>query len=131
MSAFHWRCARVVAAALSLSLLCGCACTNRDNHFVLKNMDEAVKLKSVTARCLLAPVIIPTGTAAFAIDAVVTIPIMAVPKAWDDVYELYWKPREVSAMRKTLMFLPIVALTPVTFAGDWALRCIFDVGDPL
>ena len=116
-----------IVAILSLIVWTGCTWTNKDNRVLLNKMDKTIQPQSTTAQVALAPVMIPAGTAALAIDVAVIHPVVEIPDAWDDVYKLYWQPREITPFRRAMFFVPIVALTPVTFVGDWTLRIIFPI----
>jgi len=121
--------AQMLAAALLCALPAGCAMIEKDNRRALNSMDGKIRPRSVPARVALAPLAIPAGTLALGADAAVVHPVCEIPRAWDDVYELYWKPRDIEWLRKSLLFVPIVALTPPTFVGDWALRILFPFDD--
>ena len=71
--------------------------------------------------------ILPVGTVALAADMVVVHPVSVIPDAADDVYEWFWKPRDMDAFRKALIFPLIVVATPPTFVGDWLTRSLFAV----
>ena len=115
-----------LAAGLFLaSLLAGCAIFEKDNRRTLNLLDEHVQFKSTTARISAAPLFVPVGTVVLATDAAVVNPVAVLPKTADDVYQLYWKPREMDFFRKALFFPFCVVLTPPTFAGDWMLRTLF------
>ena len=72
---------------------------------------------------------IPTATGAFLVDALVIHPVRVIPKAVDDVYELYWEPRDDTLFRRSLLFVPRALLTPPTFLGAWHLRATYDIDD--
>jgi len=112
---------------LALWLTTACAVIDRDNRVLLSKTDEAIQPKSTAARVALAPVAIPAASVVLAADAVVVHPARMFPKALDDTYQLYWKPRDYDILRKSLLFLPIVALTPPTFLGDWLMRSLFPI----
>ena len=112
-------------ALVCASQLVGCAVFNRDNRRLLNALDKQIQPKSVAARAALAPPVMLLGTGALAVDAVVIHPATAIPDAWDDTYELYWSPREMDALRRSLFFVPCVALTPPTFVGSWLLHSLF------
>jgi len=117
------RFAFLLAGVLTIAVgLLGCAILEKENRRVLNRLDEKVQPETVQSRVALAPLMIPAGSMALAADAMVVNPISEVPDAWDDVYELYWKPRDIDAFRKSIVFVPCVLLTPPTFAGDLALR---------
>lgn len=131
------RSSRWSAAARPLLLVCaawvvigssGCAIFESKNRLLLNKLDEHIQPASIPARAALAPIAIPAGALALATDAVIVHPVAVVPKAWDDVYQLYWKPREMEPLRRALLFGPIVILTPPTFVGDWLMRSMFDIG---
>jgi hypothetical protein len=58
---------------------------------------------------------------------VVVHPVAVVPDAADDVYELYWKPRDMDWLRKSLIFPLVTIATPPTFLGDWLARSMFQI----
>jgi len=105
----------------------GCAILNEDNRCALNQLDNISKPESTAARIALAPLAIPIGTVAGAVDMVLIHPVCVIPDAADDVYELYWKPRDMDFLRKSLMVPISIVLTPPTFVGDWLLRSIFDI----
>jgi hypothetical protein len=118
---------RLLLALTGLGLLSACAVFDRDNRLLLNKMDEWVKPRSTAARVALAPVAIPVGTLGLAADAALIHPVVVVPKAADDVYKLYWKPREMDWLRKGLILPLVTVLTPPTFTADWFGRAVFDI----
>ncbi len=114
-------------ALLVWILLSGCAVIDEDNRRFLNVMDDAVQPESTGLRIALAPAMIPAGTVALVTDMVIVHPICVIPDAADDVYELYWKPRDIDWLRKTLLFPIIVVATPPTFLFDWLGRSIFAI----
>lgn len=127
MNRINQRFAALTAALGLAALLGGCAVVEKDNRRLLNALDEAIKPKSTAARVALAPVMIPVGTAALATDAAVIQPIASIPQCWDDVDNLYWTPRGMDSLRKSLYFPLVTVLTPPTFAGDVALRTLFPI----
>ncbi len=123
------RAASALAAAILLLLLFGCACFNRDNRRLLNVMDDAIQPKSTAAKIALAPPGIVVGSLALAVDAFLVQPAVVIPKAADDIYQLFWKPRDMDFMRKAILFIPIVVLTPPCFVGDWFARSFFDINE--
>ncbi len=124
--------------ALRAGILCGvllgltapgCAVANRENTMLLNMLDEKVRPKRTWERVALATVMIPTATGALMVDGLVVHPARVVPRAADDVHELYWAPREESFFRRSLLFVPRVLLTPPTFVGAWHLRATYDIDD--
>jgi hypothetical protein len=113
--------------AFTLALCAGCAVTNEDNRRTLNMMDGWIKPESTGTQIALAPVMVPAGTATLVTDMVIVHPICMIPKAADDVYELYWKPREMDFFRRALLFPVIVVATPPTFLVDWLGRIFFDI----
>ena len=122
----YWRLACLASSAAALT---GCAVANRDNTLLLNKLDEKVRPKQTWERVALAPVMIPTATGALAIDGFVIHPARVVPKAADDTYDLLWKPRDETLLRRSLLFGPRVVLTPPTFLGAWHLRATYDIQD--
>lgn len=118
--------------ALSAFVLClcaGCAFMEEDNRRLLNTLDEQVENTVITnttaGRIAAAPVFLPVGVVAFAVDTVVIQPVMAVPPAAEDTYDALWKPRDMTPFRKMLVFVPVVAATPIVFVSDWAVRSVF------
>lgn len=116
-----------VAVAMMITLLAGCACFERKNRHLLSKSDEYVQPKAKAARIALAPVGIVAATVFLVADMALIHPACVMDDAWDDVYDLYWKPRPMDPLRKTLLFVPMVVLTPPTFVADWLGRSLFDV----
>lgn len=116
----------VCAAAILFSAL-GCSCFERKNRRFLNILDKHIQPKSTAVKISLSPICIPAATMAYAIDQTLIHPAYMLPKAADDVYQLYWKPRNMSTVRKSLLFIPVVALTPPTFVGDWTMRILFPI----
>jgi len=114
-------------ATAGMLLSNGCACFDRQNRRLLNQMDDWIHPKSITAQVALAPLSVPVGTLGLATDSAVVHPACMIPRAANDVYNLYWKPREMDFMRKALLFIPIMVLTPPTFVSDWSARSLFDV----
>ncbi len=109
--------------------LCGCAVFDSDNRRLLNTLDGAVQPESTPVRVALAPVALPVGTAALVTDMVLVHPVCVIPDAADDVYQLYWKPRDIDILRKALMLPLSIVLTPPTFLGDWLVRSLFIMDD--
>lgn len=118
---------RLLFLVALLAPLTGCAVFDEKNRILLNRLDESIHPESVPARVALAPIGIPAGTLALAIDAVAIHPVVVIPDAWEDVYDLYWKPKDIDILRKSLYFPLCVVLTPPSFAGDWFFRSAFMV----
>lgn len=110
-----------------MAFMPGCAISNSENRRTMNKLDEWVRPESAAARVALAPIAIPVGTAAGLTDMLVVHPLCVIPDAAEDVYELFWKPREMDLLRKTLLVPFCVLATPPAFVGDWLFRSLFDV----
>lgn len=134
------------ALAMLLGSLNGCVVFIDGNHRLVDKLDEhdlafeslnkldrAISPKEPLTQAALAPVAIPTATVAWigdtvlflttgAVDAFVVNPVVAVPMAVEDTYNLLWAPRDIDALTKALLFGPVVILTPPTFAIAWLGR---------
>jgi hypothetical protein len=98
---------------------------SEDNRRTLAWLDHELAPESTTAKVALAPVALPTGLCALALDAAVVHPICTADDAWLDTRDLLWTARDESALRRTL-FVPLAVLaTPLVFAGDWLGRWLF------
>ena len=117
----------LMAIVHAAALLPGCAVFNEENRRTLNVLDEWIQPEGTAAQIALSPVMVPTGTAVLVADMALVHPVCVIPEAADDVYELYWKPREMDFFRKALLFPVIVIATPPTFVGDWLLRIFFDI----
>lgn len=124
-----WWWGRILCVAFAGLTLTGCAMANRDNRVLLNKLDEKVRPKEAWERVALAPVMIAAATGALIVDGLVIHPVRVIPKAVDDVYELYWEPRDETLFRRSLLFLPRVLLTPPTFFGAWHFRATYDIDD--
>ena len=100
---------------------------NKDNRVLYNELEERIQPKSIPARIALYPFAFTAGTGTLAVDAIAIHPVRVIPEAWDDVYELYWKPRDIELLRKALFFPLSAILTPPSFLGDWLWRSLFDV----
>jgi len=106
-------------------LIAGCAVVKKDNRRCLNGMDELISPDSTAVQIALAPVMVPTGTAALVVDMAIVHPACMIPEAAEDVYDLYWKPRDMNWLRKSLLFPILAAATPPTFIADWLYRSLF------
>ena len=119
----------VLGLTLAALTLTGCAVANRDNTLLLNRLDEKVRPQQTWERVALAPAMIPTATGALMIDGFIIHPVRVIPQAAEDVHEIYWEPRDETLLRRSLLFLPRVVLTPPTFLGAWHLRATYDIDD--
>ena len=136
--AFRWRVSVGKAATrwvwplalllLWVTLLAGCSMTERRNRRLLTSMDEDVRFESPVARVAWAPVFVPVGTAALAVDAAVVHPVAILPKCWRDTYSVCWKQENTDPYIWAVYFGPRAVLTPVVFAGDWIGRILLPIG---
>ncbi len=108
--------------AILLIQLTGCAVFNDDNRRALNKLDENISPQSTGAQIALAPLAVPVASGAVLVDGLLINPAYAVKPAWDDTYELYWKPREVEPLTRAMLFIPIVVLTPPTYVGSWLIH---------
>lgn len=115
----------LLALALTLAPLHGCAVFQKENRRSLNGLDARIHPQSAGAQIALAPVAIPVASGALAVDAFAVNPVLAVEPAWEDTYNLYWKPREMEPLTRAMLFVPIVVLTPPTFVGSWLLNSFF------
>ena len=121
----RWPC--VLCVALTALPLTGCAVENRNNTLLLNALDKKVRPKATWERVALAPLMVPAATGALLVDGFIIHPARVIPHAADDVYDLCWKPRDETLLRRSLLFLPRVVLTPPTFLGAWHIRSTYDV----
>lgn len=123
--------ARAVLALGALMAIgtAGCAVFDDDNRLLLNTLDEKIRPKTTGAQLALAPVAIPAGAVALAIDGAVINPVRAVPTAADDTRKLYWDYDSQGMLHDSLLFPVRVVLTPPTFAGDWAVRSMLEPED--
>lgn len=119
----------LLISTLCLALTSGCAITERKNRLLLNSLDRTIQdssiTKTTTGKVLAAPLVIPIGTAAVAIDAAVLTPVRAAGPAWEDTYSSLWENPQGSDLRRMMLLIPKVAATPVVFTTDWACRSLF------
>jgi hypothetical protein len=114
-----------IGLAAPAFLLTGCAFFNRQNTPLLNVVERTIVPKSVSMRVALAPVVIPIGITAGALDVFVVHPIMVVPDALRDTREALWKSRVTGYVTAMGSLIPRTAVTPVVFAGAWFGRSAF------
>ncbi len=119
-NSFHSLFALALIASL-LAPMTGCAVFNDDNRRALNKLDESISPQSTGAQIALAPLAVPVATGAVLVDGLLINPAYAVKPAWDDTYELYWRPREVEPLTRAMLFIPIVVLPP-TYVGSWLIH---------
>jgi hypothetical protein len=119
----------LMAAALCWTTLSGCAVTCRENRLTLNSLDSAVQGSAITstatAKVLAAPVALPVGVTALAMDMALVTPTRAAFPAARDTSSLLWENPQGSDLRQMMILLPKVAATTVVFTTDWAFRSVF------
>ncbi len=110
---------RVMSAA-------GCACFEKDNRRVLNALDGAVRFESTAGKIAAAPVFVPVGFLAGAIDIVVVHPACSVPPALEDTGKFAFDTKDMEPEIVVLLFLPRLVLSPLYFVGSWSVRSLFD-----
>jgi len=121
----HLKAFILLIVLLAPVFLGGCAVFDGDNRRLLNAMDAKIHPGSTGTRIALAPAAVPVGTAALAADMVLVHPVCMIPRAADDVYQLYWKPREMDWLRRVILYPVFAIATPPTFVGDWLARSLF------
>lgn len=123
------RIALLVTGFAFSSTISGCAITQAENRLALNSLDTAMKgsaiTESTTGKVLAAPVALPVGVAAIAIDMALVTPARAVAPAAKDTYAYLWEHPQGSDLRRMMLLLPKAAATPVVFTTDWLLRSVF------
>ena len=104
----------------------GCAVLGEDGQRTLRTLDERVRPESTAAKFALAPVGIVVGNGALAVDAFVVNPAMGIGPAFDDTYDLLWKPRDLEPLQKAMLFGPVVVATPPAFVISWYIHSFFE-----
>ena len=115
----------ITCGALAFQTI-GCAVFDKEGQRTLRAVDRYVSPPSAGAQIALAPAAIVVGNGALAVDAFIVNPATALAPAWDDTYDLYWKPRDVEPLQKAMLFGPIIALTPPTFIVAWWIHGFFE-----
>jgi len=110
----------------ALFFFSSCACLKKDNRRLLNLMDSGIHPESTASRVALAPPAMTFGTAALAADMALVHPAWMIPEAAKDIYNVYWKPRDMDMVRKVLLYVPCAILTPPSFVGDWLMLSLFD-----
>jgi hypothetical protein len=102
--------------------------SERDNRRTLNALDASLTPESAAARWAAAPVALPTGLVALAVDAVVVHPACSIDDAWGDTVEWLWTPDPDESRFRRAVLLPLVTLaTPPVFVGDWLGRALFAI----
>lgn len=122
MNPFAWL---VVVCACATS----CALGNSDRRRALNYLDANWAPSSTTGRWLAAPVALPVGIVAGAIDAIVLHPLSQIDDAWVDTVDVVWDFDDNTEFR-TVLLVPLSAVaTPVVFGVTWLFRAVFDFDD--
>jgi hypothetical protein len=128
----HWRGAQVLLPLafllLAVALPAGRALAGNGNWPVSDALTKAVHPTSPLARAVWFPVSIPVRTVALALDATVVHPITAIPLSGKDAKKFFRLPASARPWKKTLVTVPVTALTPVVFVGDWVRHVLLPIG---
>lgn len=114
------------AVCLSVAVS-GCACFNRENTPLVNAVDKRLVPESTTAKVFTAPLVVPVGITAGILDIFVVHPVSVISDSTHDTLDLLWKCRSGGYVTKAGSTIPLVALTPVVFTGDWLARSVFDI----
>lgn len=125
---------RIVLRALLYTSACvtfafhlsGCAVFDDPGQRTLRALDEKISPESTATQIALAPVGIVVGNGALAVDAFVVNPAMGIGPAFDDTYDLLWKPRDLEPLQKAMLFGPVVVATPPAFVISWYVHSFFE-----
>ena len=90
----------------------GCAIFDSDNRRTLNLLDEYLTPEDPAAKWALAPVALPAGLAAAAVDAAIVHPINTIDDAWGDTAELLWSSHDESKFRRAVFAPVAVVATP-------------------
>lgn len=113
---------------LSATLPAGRALAGNGNWPVSNALAKAVQPRSPLARAIWMPVSLPVRAVALALDATVVRPITVVPVSGKDAKKFFRLPASARPLKRTLVTVPVTALTPVVFVGDWAGRVLLPIG---
>ncbi len=122
---------RIMRTALLLCLLplVSCAVAREDNRRTLNLLDETMTPDSTGAKVALAPLALPVGVVAVALDAAVVHPVAVIDDAWGDTSELLWERGEETPLRRAVITPFMAVATPFVFVGDWAWRILTPADD--
>jgi hypothetical protein len=111
------------------SLLAGCAFMNRENTYLMNQVEDNLWPEDTAMQVLVFPVVFPIGFAALLVDVVVVHPSTVVGDAWADTEDLLWRGMRWEERYVTeCAALPWRAiLTPVVLTGDFLGRSFFDI----
>lgn len=100
----------------------GCAMIDQDNRRTLNLLDRHISPDSLGTQLALAPVVLPLGGVALAVDQFIVHPVCVGDDAWDDTRRILWESDDPSLFRRVLL-VPLVALaTPFFYLGDFLIR---------
>jgi hypothetical protein len=120
---------RGVTAVILLATVCGCTVFDRKNRVLLNSLDAAAAgtflTETRTARVIAAPLALPVGFGAGAVDMLLYTPARQFVPAYHDTIKSVWENPEGSDFRQAVLFLPKVVMTPVVYAGTWTIRALF------
>jgi hypothetical protein len=104
-----------------------CAFMNSSNRILTNQLDSNIQPSETYQEILLAPLIVPVGTASLLVDGFVLHPMSVVPKAIAKTYEIIWIEPSGGIIRQSFLFIPKIAFTPIAFAFSWLGYALFDI----
>ncbi len=124
---------RGISAAIFLLTVCGCTVFDRKNRVLLNNLDNAAAgtflTETKTARIIAAPLAVPVGCGAGAVDMFIYTPARQFVPSYRDTMQTVWENPEGSDFRQAVLFMPKVVITPLVYAGIWTVRALFTGDD--
>ena len=104
----------ILVVGLVVMFTSGCAVLAEENRHLARALDDNLAPDSTTAKIALAPVAIPVGFAALAVDGVLINPVAFAPESWDAAT---WAFEEVpyTGLGEIVVFPMRVVTFPVLF----------------
>ena len=118
---------RLVSVLLLACAAGGCACLNRNNTPLVNSVERHLVPRTKPAKIMVAPVVLPIGIGAGLLDVFIVHPISVIPDSAHDTVDCLWKDRSGGYVTRMGSTVPLAALTPIVFTGDFIGRSMFDI----
>ena len=114
----------MVILSLAAMLNSGCAVLSEKNRYLTRFLDEELTPESSTTKAVMAPVAIPVGFTALAIDGVIINPLVVLPEAFEDASQVFTEVEFMGPLEIIVFPMRLVTF-PVILVGSEIFRCTF------
>lgn len=101
----------------------GCAVLDEDCRRITRSLDSNLTPQSTGAKVALAPIAVPVGFTALAMDGLVINPVCAIPQAFDEASDAAFEKVEFQGLFEIVLFPMRILTFTAVFAGSELLGC--------